>query len=413
MTETNKITFKPAVRENVGLWINLIGGTGSGKTWTAMELASGISGDKPFALIDTENRRGLHYADSFNFHHAELNPPFTPAAYAEAVLAADAAGYPVIVIDSGSHVWSGDGGVLDMQADEVDRMAGDNYGKRESVKMAAWIKPKTAHKKMVQALLRVKAHIILCLRAEEKIEMVKGQNGKLEIRAKHSLTGLDGWIPICDKALPFEATVSFLLIADKPGMPHPIKLQEQHKAIFPLDRPINAESGKLLAQWASGGETKKADTLETKRTNVVKHFGDMGVSVERICAAVGVASVDLIGEDDIVKLKAIATDIKAGDKSIIEAFPEIIVDRPEIPTEPIDKDSDDPATPQPQSEVETVTASDSPDALANRRANIQIMLDDLPGKRGKDLIAGKTPVSKMDDAELDELLVLIEKENAQ
>lgn len=244
-------SFRPAVRENVGLWINLIGGTGAGKSFTGMELASGIAGDKPFAVLDTENRRALHYADQFRFDHAELKPPFRPGAYAEAVMAADAAGYPVIMIDSGSHVWAGDGGVLDWQEEELERMAGNDYAKRERVKMSAWIKPKMDHKQMVQRLLQVKAHIILCLRAEEKIEMVK-VNGKLEIQKKQSLTGKDGWIPICDKNLPFEATASFLLLASNPGIPHPIKLQQQHRALFPLDKPIGRESGLAIAQWAAG-----------------------------------------------------------------------------------------------------------------------------------------------------------------
>lgn len=250
-------TFTPGKRENVGLWVNMIGGTGSGKTFSGMRLAAGIAGDKPFAVIDTENRRALHYADQFKFDHAELRPPFRPDAYAEAVTAADAAGYPVILIDSGSHVWAGDGGLLDWQEEELNRMAGDDWKKRERVKMSAWIKPKMAHKHMVQKLLQVKAHIILCLRAEQKIEMVKDAQGKLVIQAKQSLVGLDGWIPICDKNLPFEATCSFLLLASNPGVPHPIKLQEQHRGIFPLDQPITEESGRRLAQWASG-ETKAA-----------------------------------------------------------------------------------------------------------------------------------------------------------
>jgi len=238
--------FTKAVRENVGLWINLIGGTGGGKTYTAMRLASGIAGDKPFAVIDTENRRSLHYADAFKFDHAELKEPFTPDAYADAIVAADKAGYPVIVVDSGTHVWAGDGGVLDMQEAEFQRMGG-----RESAKMASWIKPKMAHKHMVSKMLQIKAHLILCLRAEQKIEMVK-KDGKMVVQPKQSLTGLDGWLPVCDKNLPFEATCSFLLLADRPGLPHPIKLQEQHKAIFPLDTPITEESGRRLAAWASG-----------------------------------------------------------------------------------------------------------------------------------------------------------------
>lgn len=258
------ISFRPAIRENVGLWINLIAGTGGGKTFTGMRLASGIAGDKPFAVIDTENRRALHYADQFRFDHAELRAPFRPEAYAEAVVAADAAGYPVIMIDSGSHVWAGDGGVLDWQEEELDRMAGDDWKKREACKMAAWIKPKMAHKQMVNKLLQVKAHIILCLRAEPKVEMVRGDNGKMEIRAKESLTGLNGWIPICEKNLPFEATASFLLMADSPGIPHPIKLQEQHRAIFPLGKVIDEEAGRRLAQWAAGGAQKALPSMEER-----------------------------------------------------------------------------------------------------------------------------------------------------
>ncbi len=256
------ISFKPAVRESVGLWINLVGGTGGGKTYTGMKLATGMSGGKPFSLIDTENRRALHYADQFKFDHAELRAPFRPDSYAEAITAADAAGYPVIMVDSGSHVWAGDGGVLDWQEEELERMGGTDYAKRERVKMAAWIAPKKAHKKMVQKLLALKAHLILCLRAEEKIEMVKDAQGKMQIQKKQSLAGRDGWIPICDQRLPFEATCSFLLLASQPGVPVPIKLQEQHQAMFPADKPITEASGAELAKWAAGTGAA-ATTAET------------------------------------------------------------------------------------------------------------------------------------------------------
>lgn len=332
----SNFSFRPAVRENVGLWINLLGLSGSGKTFTAMRLASGIAGGQPFALIDTENRRGLHYADQFKFDHASLEPPFRPSAYAEAVRAADAAGYPVIVIDSGSHVWNGEGGVLDWQDEEFQRMGG-----REGVKMAAWIKPKMAHKKMVNEFLRVKAHIILCLRAEPKIEMVK-ENGKTIIRPMTSLTSKEGMIPVCDKNLPFEATVSFLLHVDRPGVPDPIKLQEQHKALFPLDRPITEESGKQLVVWASGGTAKpKDDDLATRRAAMVKHFGSLKVSVERVLGAVDKQAVDEIGEPEMVALKTLATDVKSGDKSLLEAFPmEVVTDRETIASEPPDTDAD-------------------------------------------------------------------------
>ena len=245
--------FRPAVREAVGLLIGLAGASGSGKTYSALRLASGIAGDKPFALIDTEAGRAKHYADQFRFDHGDLHPPFSPGAYAEAIAAADKAGYPVIVVDSMSHVWAGDGGVLDAQEAELQRMAGDDWKRREAVKMAAWIKPKMEHKKMVQKLLQVRAHLILCFRAEEKIEMVRGTDGKMQITKKQTATGLDGWVPISEKNLPYELTASFLLLGARPGVPMAIKCQEQHRSFFPPDQPITENAGKAIVQWAAGG----------------------------------------------------------------------------------------------------------------------------------------------------------------
>lgn len=252
-------SFRPAVRENVGLLIGLAGSSGSGKTFTAMRLATGIAGDKPFCVIDTEAGRAKHYADQFKFDHGDLAPPFRPERYAEAIQAADKAGYPVIVVDSMSHEWSGDGGVLDWQEDELTRMAGDDWKKREAVKMAAWIKPKMGHKHMVAKLLQVRAHLILCFRAEEKIDMVRGDDGKMKIVPKQGPGGFKGWLPICEKNLPYELTASLLLTADAPGVPQPIKLQEQHRALFPLDRPITEESGRAIAAWAAGGAAPADD----------------------------------------------------------------------------------------------------------------------------------------------------------
>lgn len=298
--------FKHATRENVGLLIGLIGASGSGKTYTAMRLASGICGDKPFCVIDTEAGRAKHYADQFNFDHGDLKPPFRPDAYAEAIMAADKAGYPVIVVDSCSHEWAGDGGILDWADDELDRMAGDDYGKRERVKMASWIKPKMAHKAMIQKLLQVRAHLILCFRAEEKVEMVKNAQGKMEIVPKKSAIGLDGWMPVCEKNMPYELTASFLLMAAKPGIPHPIKLQEQHRALFPLDQPITEKSGQMLAAWASG-----APKAESERDRV------SGVSSGAAAAALDSAP---LSADQVIDVSDRLKPIMRGKERLLNAL---------------------------------------------------------------------------------------------
>jgi len=138
----------------------------------------------------------------------------------------DKAGYKVIVVDSMSHEWAGEGGVLDWAESELDRMAGDDWKKREACKMASWIKPKMEHKKMVQRLLQVKATVILLFRAEEKVKMEK----VLDERSGKEKTAIVpiGWQPICEKNLPFELTVSFLLTPDAPGMPKPLRGWELH-----------------------------------------------------------------------------------------------------------------------------------------------------------------------------------------
>lgn len=243
-------SIRPAKRENVLLLLGLAGGTGSGKTWTAMAIAKGMSGAEPFAVVDTENGRARHYADDFSFDVVDLEAPFTPDRYQQAIETCVKSGHKVIVVDSMSHEWEGVGGLLDWHEQEM--------GGQQSKNLSAWITPKMAHRKLVTYLLQVDAHIILCLRAAEKVEAVRGTNGKMEIVAKQTLTGLDGWVPITEKSLPFELTASFLLTADRPGMPKPIKLQEQHRRLIPLDRPLSAETGVALAKWAAGDPAPKS-----------------------------------------------------------------------------------------------------------------------------------------------------------
>lgn len=253
--------FRPGVRENVGLLIGLIGPSGGGKTYTAMELAAGISGDQPFAVIDTEARRALHYADRFRFDHGELSAPFRPDAYAAAIRQADSCGYPAIIVDNMSHEHYGEGGLLEWHDQQLDtfveraqkRSDEPEYKIRERNNMRAWIEPKTSHKRMVQRLLQVRAHLILCFRAEEKSGIVQ-ENGKTKIVNR-------GWQPICEKNLPYELTVSLLLTPDEPGIPTPIKLQEQHRSIFPEGVQVNRQAGERIREWARGGEAEKLEDV--------------------------------------------------------------------------------------------------------------------------------------------------------
>jgi hypothetical protein len=254
-------TFRPAERRDTNLLIFLAGGTSSGKTESAMRLATGLAGGKQFAVIDTEQGRALHKADDYDFAHAELGPPFTPERYAEIIREADEAGFPVIVIDSGSHEYESEGGLLDIQEAELERLSKGDVRLRQKMAPSSWQEPKARHRRhYLRALLTTRAHIVLCHRAQDKIEIVR-VDGKTVVRPMQSLAGANGWVPICERRLPFEATASFLLLAERPGVPIPIKFDtKRHGEFVPLDEPLSEGVGVALAAWAAGPSSAPPDT---------------------------------------------------------------------------------------------------------------------------------------------------------
>jgi hypothetical protein len=275
-------TFTPAVRQRVSLIIALAGASGSGKTLSALKIARGLAGgdDSKIAVIDTEAGRALHYAvapgeqpgpDRFAFQHGDLQAPFTPQAYADAIKAADDTGrFEVIVVDSCSHEYEGEGGLHDMhdalvaEAVEKARRAADDKGwrfddaqARDRASVGAWREPKMLHKRFVSRLLQCRAHLVLCLRADEKIriEKVKDDRGRERtvIVQPKDMPPAERWVPICEKRFMYEMTLSLILTPQKPGIPVPIKLQAQHRAAVPLDQHLSEAAGRSLSVWASGG----------------------------------------------------------------------------------------------------------------------------------------------------------------
>lgn len=102
------MAFKKAIREKIWLKILLSGPSGSGKSYSAMRLATGLYqkvGGTGIAYIDTENRRASYYADKFDFDVDDFSDPYTPEKFIEAIDSAINEGYKIIVIDSLSLEW--------------------------------------------------------------------------------------------------------------------------------------------------------------------------------------------------------------------------------------------------------------------------------------------------------------------
>lgn len=260
--------YRPARRENVPAVVGFIGSSWSGKTFSALRFATGLAGGGRIAFIDTESGRALHYADDFEFMHFPLDPPFSPMAYRAKLEEVDRHGvFDVIVTDSMSHEHAGEGGILDMHEAEQRRMGGG-----DNVKMLAWVKPKGEHRKLVSAMLRTRAHLVLCFRAEDKALVTKDEKGKQKVVAASDRPLTERWQPICAKGLEYELTSSVLLLADAPGVPHPVKVQAQHQHIFPEGQVVTEEAGRLMAEWAKGSQPVDVERLRAE-AKVAAGFG--------------------------------------------------------------------------------------------------------------------------------------------
>jgi hypothetical protein len=241
--------FRPAedFTDRHGCFVALVGGTSSGKTYSALRLARGIAGPSgKVAVLDCEGGRTLHLKKDFQFDAMVMDPPYRPERFAEAARSAEDAGYDCLLIDSFSMEWAGMGGVLDWQENELTRMAGEDFAKRERCKMASWIKPKVAHKEMVYSFLQRRMPIIFSIRGEESVK--PAENGGKPQKIFKS---------ICNQSFLFEVTVSFRLAADRKGIidlsdPAGWKMEGAHRDIFRDGEQLSEAHGEALAGWARG-----------------------------------------------------------------------------------------------------------------------------------------------------------------
>lgn len=231
--------IKKASRQGAKLVIGMVGPSGGGKTYSALVLAKGMAkmDMSKVCVIDTENRRAELYADDpvvGGFNVIQLDAPFSPMRYTEAVEAAENAGMEVIVIDSISHEWNNSGGVLDMAESSKVRN-----------EFAKWNTPKKKHNAFFNSLLQSKCHIIPCFRAKEKYKQVMNpETGKQEVVSI-------GMQPIQNSDMIFDMTLSFMMENKRAGH---IKIPDQLKKIFPENCMISADMGHALALWVEGGE---------------------------------------------------------------------------------------------------------------------------------------------------------------
>lgn len=287
--------FKKAEKKKAKLRLGITGPSGSGKTYSALRLASGLGGK--IAVIDTERGSATLYADKFNFDVLELLPPYEPKRYVEAMNAAIAEGYEVIVMDSISHAWAGEGGLLN-QKEQLDSRGGNSF--------ANWAKMTPIQEKFISAIVGANAHIIVTMRSkQEHIQVV--DNGKTKIQKV-------GLSPIQRDGFEYELTTVFDV-----GINHEAASSKDRTGMF-VDKifQITEETGKQFKEWLESGVDASNNNPSQSASTVNK-------------TALGKVAFGVVGQYEIKTGKYAGKKLAELDISHIESAIEYLIEEKSKP----------------------------------------------------------------------------------
>lgn len=256
------VTIRKAERTQAKLRIGLFGPSGSGKTTSALKIAVGLTGDwEKVVIIDTENRSSHLYSHLGPYSVIELTAPYTPEKYIEAIKAAEEAGYEAIIVDSITHEWAGEGGILEL-ADALAKDAKSSF--------TVWSKLTPRHNKFIEAILRANAHVICCGRSKQDYALNQTEKNGKTVNVPEKI----GLKAVTREGFDYEMTVAFDLMIS-----HYAISTKDRTGLF-QDKPehiITEETGQKLKEWNATGSV---DVNELKR-QVLAQFTRLEIDIPR------------------------------------------------------------------------------------------------------------------------------------
>jgi len=231
--------FKKATKNETRLRVGISGAAGSGKTYSALKIAMGIGGK--IAVIDTERGSASLYADKFDFDTVQIEPPYTPDKYIEAIKLAERSGYNTIIVDSLSHAWAGSGGLLDMHdAIQKSSKGGNSF--------TAWKEITPLQNKLLDTIAGSSCHVIVTMRAKQDY-VIENNSGRNQVRKV-------GLAPVQREGVEYEFTIY-------------MELSQEHVAVASKDRtnlfdgkyftPCE-QTGRQLVEWLNKPATPSSAT---------------------------------------------------------------------------------------------------------------------------------------------------------
>lgn len=242
---------KKAKREKLKVPIMLTGASGSGKTVSALLIAKGIV-EKMFpkatdeeqwekiGVIDTEHKRSLLYAGSTigniyigGFQHIDFEPPFNVRNYIDAFNLMKDANVEVVIVDSISHAWSGEGGILE----EVESRS---KGK-PNMKMQAWAQVSPLEKQFLKLVTGNSVYVIATARSKQAYDISKNEQGKTVVEKM-------GLKPDQKESLEYEFAIALRMDQD-----HIAEATKDNSNMFNLPFPVTTEVGHKIFEWSDAG----------------------------------------------------------------------------------------------------------------------------------------------------------------
>lgn len=207
---------------------------GGGKTYSALLLAHGLCNNwQKIAVIDAENNSASLYAHLGSYNVLDLQPPFSPERYIQAIKTCIDAEMEVIIIDGISPEW-------DYIIEEHSKLTGNSF--------TNWSKFTPRHNAFIQQILQTKAHIITTIRTKQDY-VLNEKNGKM-IPEKVGLKG------VMRDSTDYEFTLVFDL-----DVKHYATASKDRTSLF-MDLPafqISQETGKILAAWCNQGKAQERE----------------------------------------------------------------------------------------------------------------------------------------------------------
>lgn len=235
--------IRKAEKRRVKLKMGIQGPSGSGKTKGALYLARNLWPDAKICVVDTENESASLYADEFEFDTIPLEPPFDSERYIACINAIVAGGYDVGIMDSISHQWEGDGGILD-QKSTLDQRPGSNS-------FTNWNSLTPDHRRFIEAIKQCPMHIIATMRTKQEYALEPDGKGKTK-PVKIGMT------PIQRDGVDYE----FSLVFDV-QMDHKATVVKNRTGLFEK-KIIDLKDVKVadaLRNWLDSGKEPEAVTL--------------------------------------------------------------------------------------------------------------------------------------------------------